>query len=262
MKGKLYIIGAGISLDYLTIKALKILRNVKNVFLDGYTGVLLGDGSRLVEIIGGREYKVLSRRDLEDLNGELIFKALEEGDVALVSPGDALIATTHVNLMIEARRRGYDVEVVPGVSIISASISVSGLMAYKLGKVSTITYPKEGVVYEYFYDVIKENSARNLHTLLLLELDVERGVFMTIRDAIQILFDIERSRGEGVISPNRLAVGISRLGDVGMKVCPDELGKLINIDFGKPPHTLIITSPKLHFIEKDALEVVKDVYCR
>ncbi len=261
MRGKLFLVGAGISLDYLTIKALNVLKSVKNVFLDGYTGVLLGDGKRFAEIVG-KDYRVLSRADLEDLNGELIFKALDEGDVALLSPGDALIATTHVSLLIEARRRGYEVEVVPGVSVVSSSISLSGLMAYKFGRISTVTYPKDGIIYEYPYEVIKENSARNLHTLLLLEIDVERKVFMTIKEAVEILFDIEKLRGEGVISHSRLAVGISRLGDKGMKVCPGKLSELLDIDFGEPPHTLIITSPKLHFTEAEALEVVSDVYCR
>ncbi|MEM0453378.1 MAG: diphthine synthase [Sulfolobales archaeon] len=261
MRGKLYFIGGGISLDYLTVKALNILKSVRNIFIDGYTGVLLGDGDRLAELVG-REYKVLHRKDLEDFNGEVIFKALEDGDAALLSPGDALIATTHVNLLIEAWRRGYDVEVVPGVSIISSSISISGLMAYKLGKIVTITFPKDGIIYEYPYDVIKENSFRNLHTLLLLEMDLEKGVFMTIGDAIKILLDIERLRGEGIINHNRLAVGISRLGSDCMKICPGGLGELLNIDFGSPPHTLIITSPKLHFIEEEALKVIRNVYCR
>ncbi len=261
MKGKLYIVGVGISLDYLTLKALRVLRSVNKVFLDGYTSILLGDGIRLTEIIG-REYRVLGRKDLEEFNGRLVFEALDDGDVALISPGDALIATTHVNLLIEARRRGYDVEVIPGVSVISSSISISGLMIYKLGKVATITYPKDGIIYEYPYDVIKENSARNLHTLLLLEIDVERNVFMTVREAIEILSELEMLRGEGVINHDRLAVGISRLGDTQMKVCPDRLGKLMNTDFNGPPHTLIITSPKLHFIEEEALGVIKDIYCR
>lgn len=261
MRGRLYIIGGGISVDYLTIKALNVIRGVKNVFLDGYTGVLLGDGERLSSLVG-KGYRTLHRRDLEELNGEEIFKALEDGDVALISPGDALIATTHVNILIEARRRGYEVEVVPGVSIVSSSISASGLMIYKLGKVVTVTFPKDGITYEYPYDVIKENSSRNLHSLLLLEIDVEKKVFMTVKDAINILLEIEKSRGEGVISHNRLAVGISRLGSDSMKVCPGVLGELINMDLGEPPHTLILTSPKLHFIEEEALKVIKDVYCR
>lgn len=261
MKGKLYIIGIGLTPDYLTIKALKILGRVKKVFLDSYTSLLVGDGVKLKEVLGS-SYEMLSRRDLEDLNAEKLFKALSEGDVALLSPGDPLIATTHVNIIIEAWRRGYDVEIVPGVSIVSASVSFTGLMIYKLGKIATVTYPKDGIIYEYPYDVVKENSLRNLHTLLLLEVDIDKNIYMSVNEAIQILLGIESLRREGIITPDRLAIGISRLGGEDMRVCPDSLGNLMNMDLGKPPHSLIITAPKLHFIEEEALKVVKDVYCR
>lgn len=257
----LYIIGIGFSSDYLTLKSLSILKKVKEVFLDGYTSVLLDDGKSLRTALG-RDYKVLYRRDIEELDAKIIFEALKEGDVALLVPGDALIATTHVNLVIEARKRGYSVEIVPGVSVISAAMSLSGLMVYKFGKIATLTYPKDGIVYEYVYDVVKENMLRNLHTLLLLEIDVERGLSMSIHDAIDILLMLENLRGEGVISKEHLAVGMSRLGGRDMKVCFGSLQKLMEYDFGNPPHTLIITSPKLHFIEEEALVVINDIYCR
>jgi len=261
MKGKLYIVGIGLTPEYLTIRALKILRRVKKVFLDSYTSLLVDDDVKLKEVLGS-DYEMLGRRDLEDLNGEKVFNALNEGDVALLSPGDPLIATTHVNIVIEARRRGYEVEIVPGVSIVSAAVSFTGLMIYKLGKIATVTYPKDGILYEYPYDVVKENSLRNLHTLLLLEVDVDKSIYMSVKEAIQILLRIESLRREGVITSDRLAIGISRLGGEDMKVCPDSLGNLMSMDLGGPPHSLIITAPKLHFIEEEVLKVVKDVYCR
>lgn len=257
----LYVIGIGFSPDFITLRTLHIVRNVNRVFLDGYTNVLLDNGLRLKEVLS-RDYEVLGRRDIEDLNAKEVFDALDSGDVAFLVPGDALIATTHINLVIEAWRRGYRVEIIPGVSIVSAAISISGLTSYKFGKTATIVYPKNGVVYEYVYEVIKENSMRNLHTLLLLEIDVERGIFMSIGDAVKILFQLENLRGEGVIREDRLAVGISRLGGHDMKACSDTINNLIKHDFGSPPHTLILTSPKLHFIEEKALEVINDIYCR
>jgi len=257
----LYIIGIGFSSDYLTLKSLNMIRKVKEVFIDGYTSVLLDDWRSLGAVLG-RDCKVLYRRDIEELNAKMIFEALKKGDVALLVPGDALIATTHINLVIEARKRGYNVEIVPGVSVVSAAMSLSGLMVYKFGKIATLTYPKDGIVYEYVYDVVKENMLRNLHTLLLLEIDVERGLFMSIREAIDTLFTLENLRGEGVISKENLAVGMSRLGGQDMKICSGSLQKLMEYDFGKPPHTLIITSPKLHFIEEEALVVINDIYCR
>jgi len=261
MRGTLYIIGAGLASDLISLRALKVLKTVGRVFLDGYTGTLLKNGNVLKDIIQ-RDYHILRRREVEEEGCEIIFKALEDGDVALLVPGDALIATTHINLLIEARKRGYDVVVIPGVSIVSAAIGLSGLMIYKLGKVVTLTYPKNGIIYDYPYDVIRDNSLRNLHTLLLLEMDVESGVCMTVHEALKILLEIEEMRNEGVISEDRVVVGVSRLGGDDMKICPGLLRDVMRYDLGGPPHTLIITAPKLHFIEEEALKVVKDVFCR
>jgi len=261
MKRTLYIAGAGLASDLISLRALNVLKNVNKIFLDGYTGILLRNGSTLKDIIQ-KDYYILRRKDVEDEGGEIIFKALEDGDVALLVPGDALIATTHVNLMIEARKRGYNVVIIPGISIVSAAISLSGLMIYKLGKIVTLTYPKDGIIYDYPYDVIKDNSLRNLHTLLLLEMDAERGVYMTVHEALKILLEIERIRNEGVISDDRIVVGVSRLGSDDMRICPGLLKDIMKCDLGEPPHTLILTSPKLHFIEEEALKVVKDVFCK
>lgn len=62
----------------------------------------------------------------------------------LVTGGDPMLATAHAAILALARRRGYRVEVVPGVSIICAAFSLSCLSIYKLGGVATVTYPRGG----------------------------------------------------------------------------------------------------------------------
>ncbi|RLG77026.1 MAG: diphthine synthase [Thermoprotei archaeon] len=259
--GKLYLIGLGFSPDLMTLRALNIVRSVRRVFLDKYTGILIDNGEKIREIVG-RDVVPLSRRDLEERSFEVIIRELEKGDVAILVPGDPLVATTHIALLVEASKYGFDFEVIPGISIVPTALTMSGLMVYKIGKVVTMTYPRNGILYEYPYDVIKDNDARNLHTILLLELDAEKGIAMKVGEAIDILFEIESKRGEGVIRPERLGIGIASLGSSKARICPMTLEELKKCDIGDVPHTLILTSPKLHFMEEEALKVIRDAFCR
>ncbi|MCD6278870.1 MAG: diphthine synthase [Desulfurococcales archaeon] len=259
--GKLYLIGAGLTHELMTFKALKVVKEVRKVFIDKYTSILPGDGDELERIVG-RELTPLLRRDLEERFSQVIIKELEKGDVAVLVPGDPLVATTHISLIVDVVKHGFRFEVIPGISIIPTALTMSGLMVYKIGKIATITYPYEGKLSEYPYDVIKENDRRNLHTILLLELDAEKDVAMRVGEAIDILFKIESVRREGVITPERLGIGIASLGSPTMSVCPLPLEKLRQCDIGDVPHTLILTSPKLHFMEEEALKVIRGEFCR
>lgn len=259
--GKLYIIGLGLAPDLITIRALNVLRRVKKVFIERYTGLLVLN-EELNAILKGKDLQELSRKDLEELEGEVIFKNLRKHDVAILVPGDPLVATTHASIIIEAYKKGYEVEVVPGVSIIPNALTMAGLMIYKMGKPVTIVYPKEGIIYDYPYDVIKDNDLRNLHTLLLLELDMEKNIVMKAHEAIDILFKIEEVRKEGVIRPDRLAVAVAALGSKNQRICFDTLENLRTISMDEIPQTLIITSPKLHFMEEEMLKVMSNEYCK
>ena len=259
--GKLYLIGIGLSHELITLRALKIVKSVRKVFIDKYTGILPDNGEEIKKVVG-RELIPLSRKDLEEKFSQVVIKELEKGDVAILVPGDPLVATTHIALIINAVKHGFSFEIIPGVSIIPTALTMSGLMVYKIGKIATVTYPHDGILYEYPYNVIKENDSRNLHTILLLELDAEKGIIMKVKEAIDILFKIESIRCEGVIRPERLGIGIASLGSSKTNICPLPLKVLRNCDIGDIPHTLILTSPKLHFMEEEALEVIRSEFCR
>jgi diphthamide biosynthesis methyltransferase len=147
-------------------------------------------------------------------------------------------------------------EIVPAPGIIPNALSMSGLMVYKIGKITTLTYPKNGSLSDYPYDVIKDNDLRNLHTVLLLEIDVENDVVMDIRDAVDILLKLEDMRMEGVISIDRKAVAVSGLGGPNQRICFNSLDKLKTLPEHSGPHTLVLTSPKLHFMEEEALKAL------
>ncbi|CAG8537939.1 16414_t:CDS:2 [Acaulospora colombiana] len=75
---------------------------------------------------------------------------------------------------------------------------------------------------------------------------------MTINQAIQQLFDIEENRGEQVVNPETLAIGIARLGSAtDQQIRAGTLIQLSTQNFGPPLHSLIIVGSKLHSLEVD-----------
>jgi diphthine synthase len=258
--GELYLVGLGLSPEYVSIKALEVLRSADLVYVDVYTSYV---DLELLRSIVGRDLIRIKRADLEERSGAQILELVERGyRVALAVPGDPLVATTHVTLLVEAHRRGIPFHVVPGVSIIPTALTLSGLMVYKIGKVATVVYPKNGILYEYPYDVIKLNDSNNLHTVLLLEYDGERGVAMTVREAIEILQAIEERRGEGVVTGDRLVVALAGLGYPWYSVCAGRLKSIYGLRVDKVPQTLVVVSPKPHPVELEAMEVVSSRWCR
>lgn len=263
MKGKLVLVGAGLSVDLITLRGIKRISEADIVYVDSYTSVTLGDLKYFLMSQTGKEVVFLGRRDVEERYFETLIKpALEGLKVALIVPGNPLDATTHVALLSEASKRGIDFEVVPAPGIIPNALTMSGLMIYKMGKIVTLTYPKSGIISEYPYDVIKDNDLRNLHTPLLTEIDLEKGVKMQVKEAVEILLQLEDMRREGVLSESRKAVAVSGLGGDNQRICFGTLKDLMGLSTHEGPHTLVVTSPKMHFLEEEVAEIISRRYCR
>ncbi len=259
-RGELYLIGIGLSPRYLTIEALEKIASADAVFVETYTGRV--DLTYLGRIVG-KGYRRVSRADLEERSGREILELLEEGKrVALLVPGDPLIATTHASLLTEVHARGFGFYVVPGVSIVPSALTMSGLMVYKMGRVATVVYPKNGIVFEYPYDVIKVNDSLNLHSLLLLEYDGDRGVAMRSAEALEILREIEERRREGVVREDRLVAVVASLGYPDFAVCAGELKRISMLDIEAVPQTLVFVSPRPHPVEIEMMNAVSSRWCR
>jgi diphthine synthase len=75
---------------------------------------------------------------------------------------------------------------------------------------------------------------------------------MTANEGLEYLVRVEETQKEGLISPDTLAVVISRAGSKEPLVRADAVGKLLNEDFGGPLHCMIIPG-NLHFLEAEGL---------
>jgi diphthine synthase len=255
--GEIVFVGLGLHDELgISLRGLEELKNAQDVFIELYTSLLPDFSLKRFETICGKKVQTLSREDIEEKNGECILKAATQGKTVFLVPGDPLIATTHVTLRIEAAKRRIQTRLVHGASVLSAAVGLSGLHNYKFGKSVTIPF-SEGTASETPYNVISQNIKLGLHTLCLLDIRAKEKRYLSIREALDTLLQIEAKRKEKVVTMETLAVGIARAGSDSPQVRASLIKDLLNYDFGPPPHSLIFPG-RLHFMEAEALVVLAD----
>jgi diphthine synthase len=234
----------------ISLKGLEETKTADHVFIELYTSLLPDFSLKRLECLSSKRVHIVSRRNLEEENGALILNAAEKGKTVFLVPGDPFVATTHVTLRIEAEKRGVKTRIVHGASIISAIVSLSGLHNYKFGK--TVTVPFSENFSETPYNVIAQNKKLGLHTLCLLDLKANEKRFLSIKEGLTMLLEIEQKRKKRIITLNTLVVGVARVGSSAPTLKADCAKNLLEYDFGGPPHSLIFPG-KIHFIEAEAL---------
>lgn len=251
--GELYLIGLGINDEKdISLKGLEILRRVDKAYAEFYTSFFSGNFKNL-EKLARKKIHVLKRKDLEE-NLEIFLKDIK-GSAALLIHGDPMMATTHLSIILKANELGISTKVIHSSSIYSA-VCETGLHIYKFGQVASIPYYEEKYQPESFYDVIKRNKNFDLHTLLLLDVNSDQKKFMSVNEAIEILLRLENKRKEKVFENETECIGIARLGSEDQVIKYGKAYDLLNENFGKPPHSLIVLG-SLHFTEKEALSRFK-----
>jgi len=241
----------------ISLRGLEEIRGADAVFAEFYTSLMPGLSIRKLEEMAGKAVQIVSRRVLEEEGGKLIFEAAKKGKAVFLVPGDPLIATTHVDLRISAEKQRIRTRVIHGASAVSAVRGISGLQNYKYGKAVTIPFSEKGFVSETPYNVISENRERGLHTMCYLDIKAEEQRYLTIKEALQTLLELEKQKKEQVVTPRTLVIGVARAGSIEPVVKAGYIEEVINYDFGAPPHTLIFPG-KLHFMEAEALITLAD----
>lgn len=240
----LYLIGLGIWDEKdISLRGVEACRRADMVYCELYTASWGGDLGKLEKLIG-KEITELERKDMEE-NSERILEEAKGKDVVVLVPGDPLVATTHVHLVMEAKEKGVNFEIIHSSSIYTA-IARTGLQIYKFGRTGTVITPEKGYESKGFYSVVEENRKQGLHTLLLLDRD------MGTRKGLEILKGIESKKGKKILDH---AVICSKLESGQEKIVYGEFDTLLRIDL--PPPAVIIVPGKLHFMEKEFLETLK-----
>jgi diphthine synthase len=239
----------------ISLKGLEAAREADVVLIEVYTSLMPDLSLERLEVLIGKKVMAIKRSDLEEMAKEGLLREASEKKVALLIPGDPLIATTHISLRVAAEKMGVVTRIVHGASIISAAIGLSGLQNYKFGRSVTIPFPSQDRVSETPYDVLKDNKALGLHTLVFLDIKEDEKRYMKIGEALEILRSIEIGKRDNVVTERTLIVGIAKAGSEKQIVKAGCISELIGFDFGGPPQILIFPG-KLHFMEEESLEVL------
>jgi len=249
----LNIIGIGLNDEKdITLKGLELVKKSDAVYLESYTAFLNCD----VEKLYGKKIILADREMVEQKAEETILKDAKSKEVSFLVVGDPMSATTHIDLMLRAKELGIKVNVVNNASVLTA-VGITGLQLYKFGRTASLPYPQESFKPESAYDIIKENLKSNLHTLILLDLNLKEKSSMSVNEAIKILLAIEEKRKEKIFTKETLIVGCARLGG-DSKIKFGKVKEMEKEDFGKGMQCIIVPS-KMHFKEEEALELYKIV---
>ena len=250
----LYLIGLGLYDEKdISLKGIEALKKVDTIYAEFYTASLFGGSIKTLEKQLNVKINLLKREEVEEEN--IPVNEAENRDVAFLSAGDPLIATTHTDIMIQAKKRGIKTTVIHSSSILTAAPGLSGLQAYKFGKVTTIPFTEENYFPTSPYLAIKNNLAYQMHTLVLLDIQAHLDRYMTANQGLKYLLQVAEERDDNIITEDTLAVVVARAGAEKPRVRADKIGKLVDEDFGGPLHCLIIPA-QLHFVEAEALVVL------
>lgn len=235
----LTLIGTGVAFD-LTLAGLEALKSCDEAYIETYTNPIDEAKIRALERTCGKKITLLARDRME--SPFLAHKA-KSSDVCILASGDPLTATTHITLVMEARQNGVPVRIIHNSSIYSVAPARAGLQAYRFGKTTTLVNPRPHYKPLSSLDVIRENLARNAHSLVLLDTEPQP---MEAKAALEMLSEFDS------------AVVLSRVGLPDEKISYGKVSELVKQagKLGKPPFTVIVPA-KLHPLEEEFLETLK-----
>jgi diphthine synthase len=266
----LFIIGLGLGdCKDITVRGLEIIKKCDRVYLESYTSILTCGPEALEEFYDRKI--IVADRDLVELGADQILEGADELDVALLVGGDPFSATTHTDLVLRAKEKGLQVEIVHNASILNA-VGCCGLQLYNFGETISIPYWTDVWQPDSFFDKIIKNYKNKLHTLCLLDIKVKEPTyesltkkkkeympprFMTVSEASQQLVKILQNRAyqnDEYVTENSLCVGLARVGTKTQQIVACTLQEMCKADLGGPLHSLVVTGPVVHPLELEYLK--------
>jgi diphthine synthase len=250
----LWFVGLGISgTRSIPIEVVKIIQKADFVYLESFTSPIYKQQEEEIKNMVNGSFKIAKRWLVED--GQEILKASKSSTVVLLSYGDPYVATTHIELRTRAKLEKIETNTIHSASAITSMIGEAGLQFYKVGRIVTIMNEKKSIITP--YTSIFKNLIQGLHSVILLEYNQDENYFLDPKDAISSLMDVEKEQKRNVVNNDTFAIVASRIGFETQKITSGKFSNLLKVDFGEPPHSIIITG-KLHFTESDAINVLTE----
>ena len=240
----LYLIGLGLDKKGISLEALEILGRCNKIYFENYTVDFPYSAKELEKVIG-KKVSIADRKIVEEKND--IVNDAKKKKVAVLVYGDPLSATTHVDLLMRAKKEKVKTKVFHSASIINA-VSETGLQLYKFGKTASIArWQSPSYRPESFYDVIIDNKRINAHTLLLLDIG------LSVREALSYFESMAKTRDAQISGWDFIVC--ERAGTAKQKIYYGKINDLVKKKFSLPACLIIPT--EMHFLEKEFLESVK-----
>jgi len=250
----LWFVGRGISgTRSIPIEFVKSIQKADFVYLETFTSPISKQHEDEIKNMVNGSFKIAKRWLVED--GQEILKTSKSSTVVLLSYGDPYVATTHIELRTRAKLENIETNTIHSASAITSMIGEAGLQFYKVGRMVTIMNEKKSTITP--YTVIFKNLTQGLHSIILLEYNHDENYFLDPKDAISNLLDVEKEQKRNVLNNDTFAIIASRIGFETQKIISGKFSNLLKVDFGEPPHSIIITG-KLHFTESDAINVLTE----
>lgn len=253
--GELVFVGLGLGERGTSLAGVDAIKASDLAYFERYTSPPSPTLVEGLEEAAGKKMVMVGREFVED--GREILQRASTSRVVLAVQGDPMIATTHNDLRVRAASRGIRTRVVHGATIPAAAASESGLHYYKFGGTITFTM-KSPTHHQDVYQRIHRNLLEGLHSLLLLEYDVEGNAGVEPAFVFERLLDAEKNFKRDVLSEGTLAVVLERVGMRDEAAVGGSMGALKARSFGPPPHCVIIPG-RLHFTEEEALAAILKV---
>ncbi|KAG2540687.1 hypothetical protein PVAP13_9NG303256 [Panicum virgatum] len=266
----LYIVGMGLGGERgVTVRGLDAVRRCARIYMEARTALLtLGvDGdtsSRLTKLenLYGNAVTIAGREIVEGESGDQILCEATGADIAFLVVGhpfgsdEPSCKATHTDLVVEAKKLGIEVKVIDSASVLNAV----GACHHH----TNIPFFTETCKRDHFYQTIVNNRGLGLHTLCLLDIYAKEPMseslirrnkvyepprFMTVNTAISQLL-------EPAYDEDSLCIGVARLGSDDEKIVAGPMRKLVGVDFGPPPHCLVVGKKFLWgtHVEKEMLQ--------
>ena len=162
----LYLIGLGLNERGISKEGLLALEKCHKIYLEGYT---VDFPYKTEELKFGKKIEILERKDVES---NRLIKEAKSRKIALLVYGSPLFATTHMSLILDARKQKVKTRVIHSASIFDA-VAETGLQLYKFGKIASMPAWRSNYEPDSFIDIVKENKSINAHSLILIDIGLE-----------------------------------------------------------------------------------------
>ena len=232
----LYLIGLGLDLNDVSVKALDIIKKSSMVYLETYTTTFPYEIKDLEKLLG-KKIIPSGRKQFED-DIQMLIDQAKRDDISVLVYGDPLAATTHLIILKEAEKSKVKTEVIHNISVFNV-ISETGLQLYKFGKTTSLPRWQKNFKPTSFMEIIKQNLSIKAHSLIL----VDPG--LSLKQALEQLMESD----SGNLLKDKEMIIFSRGGLKDQKIIRGKMNALISKKVLEP--FSIIVPGELNFSEEN-----------